>query len=56
MIIIPRQDGIEVGDSVTYEGKTLIADKLYTQGKQMRGLVIPYAMPHKRGYLGFRDE
>lgn len=54
MIILPRQE-LEVGAIIEHEGKTLVADKLYSQGKQMRGQNIPYAMPVKRGYLGFVD-
>lgn len=50
MRILPQQD-IKIGDTVSFEGKSLVAKDLYTDGTTLRMMNPQYIMPHRRGYF-----
>lgn len=50
MRIVPQVD-INIGDTVSFEDKSLIAKELYTDGTKLRAMNPEYIMPHRRGYF-----
>lgn len=50
MRILPQQD-IKIGDTVSFESRSLVAKDLYTDGATLRMMNPAYIMPHRRGYF-----
>lgn len=52
--VIPEQENISLGSTITHNGVNLIADREFAQGKDAKASGLEYFMFTNKGVIGFK--